>query len=56
MFGKKSRKPLEGYIEALVDAGYDIYPWLRKPKQNTDAQAELLALRNFPKQSSLSEY
>tara|TARA_Y100000004_G_scaffold132765_1_gene149902 strand:- start:438 stop:2183 length:1746 start_codon:yes stop_codon:yes gene_type:complete len=56
MFGKKSRKPLERYIEALVDAGYDIYPWLRKPKQNTDAQAELLALRNFPKQSSLSEY
>jgi len=50
MFGKKSRKPLERYIEALVDAGYDIYPWLRKPKQNTDAQAELLALRNFPKQ------
>ena len=50
MYGKDSGEPLYEYIESLLDAGYDIHPWLRKPKANNKAQAELLALRNFPKQ------
>jgi len=56
MYGKDSGEPLYEYIDALLDAGYDIHPWLRKPKANNKAQAELLALRGFPKQENLNKY
>jgi len=56
MYGKDSGEPLYEYIEALLDAGYDIHPWLRKPKANNKAQAELLALRGFPEQQNLDRF
>ena len=56
MYGKDSGEPLYAYIEALLDAGYDIHPWLRKPKANNKAQAELLALRGFPEQQNLDKF
>ena len=55
MYDKNTRKPLYGYIDALMEAGYDIHPWLRKPKANNQVQAELLALRGFPKQLKLTQ-
>tara|TARA_R100000458_G_scaffold50811_1_gene51143 strand:+ start:252 stop:1862 length:1611 start_codon:yes stop_codon:yes gene_type:complete len=56
MYDKDTHEPLRDYIEALLNAGYDIYPWLRKPKANKLAQAELLALRGFPKQQRLDRF
>jgi site-specific DNA-adenine methylase len=55
MYDKNTRKPLYGYIDELMDSGYDIHPWLRKPKGTNLAQAELLALRGFPKQLDLTQ-
>jgi hypothetical protein len=56
MYDKDTHEPLRNYIEALLNAGYDIHPWLRKPKANKLAQAELLALRGFPKQQRLDRF
>ena len=48
MYDPKSRKPLTNLIDAALDEGFDINPWIRKPKGNKNPVVEMLATRNFP--------
>jgi len=35
-------------IRDLLDGGFDLHTWMRKPKQNKRPVVEVLGLRNFP--------
>jgi len=48
MYDPKTGKPLTNLINAVQDEGFDIHPWLRKPKGNKNPVVEMLATRNFP--------
>ncbi len=57
MYDPKTGKPFDNYIESALDHGYQIHPWLRKPKGNKNPVVEMLATRNFPeKLNSLKRF
>jgi hypothetical protein len=48
LVGPKSGLPNEEMIRDLLDGGFDLHTWMRKPKQNARPVVEVLGLRNFP--------
>ena len=49
MYAKDKDQPLEQYIKDAMDSGYDLYPWLRKPKGNKFPQVEMFGLKGLEK-------
>ena len=62
LVGPQSGNPNYEMISDLLDGGFDLHTWMRKPKRNARPVVEVLGLRNFPdhvqlgKRKSLFDY
>jgi site-specific DNA-adenine methylase len=48
LVGPKHGNPNYDMVSDLLDSGFDLHTWMRKPKQNKTPVVEVLGLRNFP--------